>query len=210
VTDHDRLFKELLTTFFVEFLDLFLPQVRAYLEPDSLVFLDKEVFTDVTAGDKHEADIVARAKFRDQEAFFLIHVEDQEEPQEGFPKRMFRYFARLREKYDLPVYPVALFTFSAPQRPEPDSFAVAFPDFTPLEFRFRAIQLSRLHWRDFLRQPNPVASVLMAKMPIASEGQGGVPATAGDAEAEPGEDASDIGFRGHLSASDRHGGAASS
>ena len=27
--DHDRLFKELLTTFFVEFLDLFLPDIAA-------------------------------------------------------------------------------------------------------------------------------------------------------------------------------------
>ena len=39
--DHDRLFKELLRTFFVEFLDLFLPAVRAYVEPESPVFLDK-------------------------------------------------------------------------------------------------------------------------------------------------------------------------
>ena len=49
--DHDRLFKELLTTFFVEFLELFFPEVAAYLEPDSLEFLDKEVFTDVTSGE---------------------------------------------------------------------------------------------------------------------------------------------------------------
>jgi hypothetical protein len=33
--NHDRLFKELLGTFFVEFLDLFLPEVLAYIdEPD--------------------------------------------------------------------------------------------------------------------------------------------------------------------------------
>ncbi|WP_394795785.1 hypothetical protein [Armatimonas sp.] len=33
--DHDRLFKELLTTFFVEFVQGFLPDVAAYLDPDS-------------------------------------------------------------------------------------------------------------------------------------------------------------------------------
>ena len=32
---------------------------------------------------------------------------------------------------------------------------------------FRTIQLNRLNWRDFLRQPNPVASALMARMRIA-------------------------------------------
>lgn len=35
--DHDRLFKELLGTFFVEFMDLFLPHVGAYLDRDAAV-----------------------------------------------------------------------------------------------------------------------------------------------------------------------------
>ena len=75
--DHDRLFKELLTTFFVEFIDLFFPELAAYLDRDSIEFLDKEVFTDVTHGEKHEADIVAKARFRGKELGFLIHVEPQ-------------------------------------------------------------------------------------------------------------------------------------
>ncbi len=54
--DHDRLFKELLSTFFPEFVDLFLPDVRAYLKRDSLGFLNPEIFTDVTSGERYEAD----------------------------------------------------------------------------------------------------------------------------------------------------------
>src|SRR3989442_1042299 len=69
MADHDRLFKELLTTFFVEFVDLFLPDVSEYLEHDSLEFLDKELFTDVTSGERHEADVVVRARFRGEDAF---------------------------------------------------------------------------------------------------------------------------------------------
>jgi hypothetical protein len=45
VIDHDRTFKELLTNCFVDFIGLFFSQVTEYLEVDSLVFLDKEVFT---------------------------------------------------------------------------------------------------------------------------------------------------------------------
>src|ERR1700738_1718548 len=101
--DHDRAFKELLTNFFCEFVSAFLPDVAAYLDPDTPIeFLDKEVFTDVTAGEKHEVDLVARVGFRGQDAFFLIHVENQATPQSYFPKRMFSYFARLYEKHDLP------------------------------------------------------------------------------------------------------------
>ena len=38
-----------------------------------------------------------------------------------------------------------------------------------LDFRFQAIQLNRLSWRDFLEHENPVAAALMAKMKIAPE-----------------------------------------
>ncbi|HUK91292.1 MAG TPA: flagellar assembly protein H, partial [Blastocatellia bacterium] len=37
--DHDRLFKELISTFFLEFIGLFFPDVRSYIEAGSLDFL---------------------------------------------------------------------------------------------------------------------------------------------------------------------------
>jgi Domain of unknown function (DUF4351) len=79
---------------------------------------------------------------------------------------MFHYFARLDEKYALPIYPVALFSFDTPQRRERDRYIVEFPDRAVLEFSYVAIQLNRLNWRDFLQQQNPVAAALMAKMKI--------------------------------------------
>ncbi|MBE9078496.1 DUF4351 domain-containing protein [Romeria aff. gracilis LEGE 07310] len=165
--DHDRLFKELLSTFFVEFLALFLPEMMQYLEPESVTFLDKEVFTDVTAGSRYETDLLAQVQFQGQPSFFLIHVENQATAQAEFGKRMFRYFARLYEKYDYPVYPIVVFSYDQPRAPAPSEFTVAFPDFAVLSFSYRVIQLNQLHWRDFLSQPNPVATALMAKMQIA-------------------------------------------
>lgn len=167
--DHDRLFKELLSTFFVEFLELFFPQVLAYLEQDSISLENTEIFTDVTAGERYEADFIAKARFRGQESFFLIHIENQAYPQAEFGRRMFRYFARLSEKFAIPIYPVVVFSYDVPQRPEPNIYRVEFPDKVVLEFNYAVIQLNRLNWRDFLQQQNPVASALMAKMNIAPE-----------------------------------------
>ncbi len=166
--DHDALFKQLLRTFFFEFLELFLPDVAAYVERDSITFLDKEIFTDVKGKKKHVADLVAQARFRGRDAFFLLHTEPMARTEPDFPGRMFGYFARLLEEYALPIYPIALFSHDAPRRPEPDHFEIEFPDFTPLRFRFRVIQLNRLDWRDFVIRPNPVASALMAKMQISA------------------------------------------
>lgn len=148
--DHDRLFKELLTTFFVEFLELFFPEVVTYLDTDSLQFLDKEIFTDVTSGERYEADIIVKAKFQGQDTFFLIHVENQAQYQSHFNERMFRYFARLSEKYGLPIYPIAVLSFNSPRTEQPRVYQVAFPHKVVLQFNYDVIQLNRLNWRDFL------------------------------------------------------------
>jgi hypothetical protein len=164
--DHDRLFKELLPTFFAEFLELFLPEVAAYVDRRSLTFLDKEVFTDVTAGTKQEADLVVKARFRGQASFFLLHLEHSAQPRLLPPRRMFGYFAPLHAKHGLPVYPIALCSQGV-MEPAPDEYRVAFPDLEVLRFRYRVIQLRRWRWRDFVRTPNPVASALMATMGMA-------------------------------------------
>jgi len=167
VIDHDRLFKELIATFFVEFIQLFFPEIINYLEPNQITFLDKEVFTDVTEGEKYESDLVAQVQFRGQSSFFLIHLEAQSSSQPEFNRRMFTYFARLHQKFALPVYPIVIFSYERPQKEAIRQYKIEFPDLKVLEFNYQVVQLNRLHWRDFLNQANPVAAALMAKMKIA-------------------------------------------
>ncbi|MEL6491455.1 MAG: DUF4351 domain-containing protein [Cyanobacteria bacterium J06634_6] len=165
--DHDRLFKELLSTFFIEFIELFLPEMMAYIEPESVTFLDKELFTDVTAGEKYETDLLTQVRFKGKPSFFLIHIENQASAEANFGQRIFRYFARLYEKYNYPVYPIVVFSYDKPKVAAPSEFKITFPDFSVLQFNYRVIQLNQLSWRDFLNQKNPVAAALMAKMNIA-------------------------------------------
>jgi hypothetical protein len=80
---------------------------------------------------------------------------------------MFTYFARLHEGHGLPVYPVVIFSYDAPRQAAPHRYSVEFPGFTVLQFNYQVVQLNRLNWRDFLRQPNPLAHALMAKMQVA-------------------------------------------
>jgi predicted transposase/invertase (TIGR01784 family) len=166
MTDHDRLFKELLSTFFLEFLELFLPQVARSIEPDSVVFLPQEYFADLTAGENKIIDLLAQVRLAGQEVGFLIHLEAQSSSKANFARRMFFYFARLHQKYLQPIYPIVLFSFDEPYREEPNQYSVEFDDLKVMEFNFFPIQLNRLNWRDFLNQRNPVAAALMAKMQI--------------------------------------------
>ena len=164
--NHDQLFKELLTTFFVEFLELFFPSILEYLDTDTIAFVDKELFTDVVGGEKKIMDIVALAKFQQQNYSFLVHVENQASSDTEFNRRLFRYFCSLFLKYDRPVYPIVVFSYDSPQRLDRSSFIIDFPDKQVLNFDYEIVQLNRLNWRDFLQQKNPVAAALMAKMKI--------------------------------------------
>lgn len=66
--DHDGKFKRLLSKYFLEFIDLFFPDLVDYLERDSIALLDKELYE--TSQDKRgHADLVFRAKVRNKESF---------------------------------------------------------------------------------------------------------------------------------------------
>ncbi|BAZ79971.1 hypothetical protein NIES73_12190 [Sphaerospermopsis kisseleviana NIES-73] len=167
--DHDRLFKELIQTFFWEFIELFLLEILEYVEKDTLTFLPEEIFTDVTAGDKRKIDLLAQVKWQGKDSYFLIHLENQGYNQKEFERRMFHYFSRLDAKYLLPIFPIVIFSYDEPKRPEKNQYTVNFPNRKILEFNYVAIQLNNLNWRNFLNQPNPVAAALMAKMDFAPE-----------------------------------------
>ncbi|BAY11695.1 DUF4351 domain-containing protein [Calothrix sp. NIES-2098] len=162
--DHDQLFKKLLENFFPEFIELFFPDITNYWERDSIEFLAQEIFTDITVGTKKIVDLVVRASFRDRDSLFIIHTEHQSSSESDFNARMFTYFARLHEKYGLPIYPIVLYSHDSPLTREPNIYTVEFPGWKVLEFNYRVIQLNQLNWRDFVNIPNPVASALIAKM----------------------------------------------
>ena len=142
--DHDAIFKMVLRAFFAEFIDLFFPDLGAALQPDSLTFLDKEFFQDLVDPDRREADMVVQAQLRGDTAFFIIHLEHQAQAIPGFDRRMFRYFSRLYDLYDVLIYPIALLSYSSPRELAGDRHQMTIGDFAVLDFRYRVVQLNRL------------------------------------------------------------------
>lgn len=171
--DHDQLFKQLISTFFLEFLDLFVPELAVNIDRDNLEFLPQEYFTDLIEGDRRAMDLVVRINLRRRpnepevgKVWAIIDCEHQSSSEANFQRRMFFYFAQLHRQYLEPVYPIAIFSFDEPKRQEQDRYRVRLPGLDILEFNFLRIQLNQLNWRDFLKQKNPVAAALMSKMKI--------------------------------------------
>jgi len=166
--DHDRLFKELLETFFAEFMELFFPEAVRSIDLMRIKFLQQEVFTDVTAGEKRKVDILVETRLKDEPGLILVHVEPQAYVQKNFNERMFIYFSRLYEKYRRRILPVAVFSYDR-VRDEPDSFKLEFPFMDILDFRFYKLELKKLNWREYIQSDNPVAAALLCKMGFKPE-----------------------------------------
>lgn len=168
--DHDRLFKELLTTFFYEFLELFFDKIAALIDRSQPpAFLDKEIFGELTSDRRRELDLVARVKLASGDAHFLVHLEPQAQWIGDFPEKVFRYFAKLWDRHGLRVYPIAILSFESPREIQESQLSMRFPGLNVLDFRYSIVQLNRLDWRAFVNKPNPVASALMARMNFPEE-----------------------------------------
>ena len=98
----------------------------------------------------------------------LVHVEPQAQKQAGFPRRMFKYFARLFEKYDMRILPVAVLAHGV-KTEEPGSFEISFPFKKVLEFNYLQLHLKRHYWRDYIRADNPAAAALLSCMDYSRE-----------------------------------------
>jgi Domain of unknown function (DUF4351) len=168
------LFKKLIGTFFIEFLELFAPELSNYIDYQSLEFLPQEHFTDIIDGEQRIMDLVARVTLKRRpnepdvgKVSVIINCEHESSSVANFDRRLFFYFAQLYRDYLEPVYPIVIYSFDTPKKKkEGNQHQVKLPGLKVLEFNYLTIQLNQLSWRDFLKQKNPVAAALMAKMKV--------------------------------------------
>ncbi|KFZ42239.1 transposase [Anoxybacillus flavithermus] len=161
--DHDRLFKELIQTFFEEFIILFFPTMHEHIDFQHVSFLSEELFTDVTAGEKYRVDLLVETKLKGEDSLIIVHIENQSYVQPSFPERMFIYFSRLFEKYRKHIVPIAVFSYDT-IRDEPSTFTLQFPFGHVLNFHFFTVELRKQNWRNYIRNDNPIAAALLSKM----------------------------------------------
>lgn len=162
--DHDELFKELITEFFFEFMDLFFPNIASQLDRTFIEQLDKEVSSVSGSGRKQRADLVRKVWNKQSKGFILIHIEIQSTSQSKFQERMYRYYYAIEEKYRLPVLPIAVLTFKNPKQEQGSSYHGSCAGKRIIHFEFCLIQLNQYNWRSFIATDNPIASALMACM----------------------------------------------
>ncbi len=165
--DHDALFKSLIGEFFLEFLQLFFPEMAAEIDPTSITEKEQELMTDLQEGRTKRIDLIRQVQLKEEPTLVLILVEPQSYNDKQFGERLFRYCTRLYDKYRLPIFPVAVLSNNSPKAAAPNSFKVEFRHFTAMTLNYLTIQLNRLDWQEYADKNNPIACAFMAKMPVA-------------------------------------------
>ncbi|OGV69121.1 MAG: hypothetical protein A3K19_24990 [Lentisphaerae bacterium RIFOXYB12_FULL_65_16] len=164
--DHDQVFKTLIREFFREFIELFLPEQAATIDFRSIQFLDKEEFLDLPRGRKQAMDLVVQVRLKGGgRELILVHTEFQSQKEAEFPRRMCQYYCQLFLRHGKPIVPIGLFSDDREWRRRlPDGFNVRVGAKTYLAFQYHLIRLRDFDARLFLRQRNPLAFALAAKM----------------------------------------------
>ncbi|WP_342514794.1 hypothetical protein MKY34_08730 [Sporosarcina sp. FSL K6-1522] len=72
---HDQIFKELIYNFFIEFLDVFFPEVHAGIDFKSIKPLSEELYTDLIKGENRRVDIIIEAKLKGTDTLIIVHME---------------------------------------------------------------------------------------------------------------------------------------
>lgn len=161
-TSHDKLFKELLHTFFEDFLLAFFPEVHKEIDFVHLQPISEEVHSDLIKGSTRRLDIVVQTRLKNEDAVVIVHVEPQNSKQEDFNRRMFSYFSLLYNKYQKPIIPIAIFSY--PQEWDVKEFTISFPSFDVMRFQYKTLHLKKKNWREYIQTNNPVAAALLSKM----------------------------------------------
>lgn len=161
-TKHDQLFKQLIHTFFKEFIEVFFPKIHDSIDFHSITPLSEEVHTNLIEGDTRRLDVVIETKLKDTEVVIIVHIEPQSSAQAYFHERTYQYFSLLYNKYRKPIIPIAVLSYE--ESWEKNEYTMTFPFFHVLTFNFLTLHLRKQNWRAFIDSNNPAAAALLSKM----------------------------------------------
>lgn len=113
--DYDSPWKEIIERYFPEFMAYYFPHADGEIDwGEGYAFLDKELQRVVRAakiGRRHVDKLVKVVQRADgAEAWVLVHIEVQGEPEDDFPERMYTYNYRIFDRYQRRIASLAVLT----------------------------------------------------------------------------------------------------
>jgi hypothetical protein len=157
--------KDLVRTFFQDFLGLAAPEAAGRLRLEEASFIDTQSSTDWPAGRRREMDLVVRVPSSSPgRRPVLIHVEVERQARTRMGLRMWLYYMQLRLRYNLLVVPILLNLRGGAPGVSRGRLMEGFDDPETARFRFWSFSLSGCRAEEYLERPEPLAWALAALM----------------------------------------------
>ena len=180
MSDHDQRFKTLIQEFFADFLALFFVEWAERLDCAAVEWLHQEVFPNPPEGTRRVLDLVGKLPTRQavpgqrsgEKASWLalVHIEI-ESPDTAAPlrSRLFHSYVNLRDKYTLPVLPIAIFLRVGLDGIGIDVYEEHFWELQTLKFQYLYVGLPGLDGLQYVQGDNWLGVALSALMRIPRE-----------------------------------------
>lgn len=166
--DFDSPWKEMLETYFPEFVAFLFPEIHADIDwSKGYKFLDKElqqVVQDAELGRRYADKLVEVTRKSGDKGIVIVHIEVQGEPEAAFAERMYTYNYRLFDRYKLPIVSLAVLS-EAGLNWAKNSFGYDLWG-CKVDFSFPVVKLREYadRWAELEASHNPFATVVMAHL----------------------------------------------
>ncbi|KYC36893.1 hypothetical protein WA1_45375 [Scytonema hofmannii PCC 7110] len=167
-TKYDSPWKDILQTYFKEFMQFFFPAGHDLIDwTKKIEFLDKEleeVTKDAEIGRRFADKLVKLYLKNGEEEWLLVHVEVQSQEESDFAARIYTYNYRIYDRYKKTVVSLAVLGDSNPNW-KPSQFGYSLFGCT-LNFQFPVVKLVDYQQRlsELEKDNNPFATVVMAHL----------------------------------------------
>ncbi len=162
----DRLWKAILEDFFPYAILFYFPEFHPKIDwKKGFVMLDKELLELFPESEQNErrADLLAKVWLLDGSVqWILIHVEVQGYKDPNFPDRMFTYFYRIKDRFNVPISALAILT-DINKSWRPDRYMATCMG-TEIVYKYPLFKLIDYKNEDFDGNKNPWAVVMKAAL----------------------------------------------
>ena len=169
---YDSPWKDILESYFEDFMAFFFPQIHAEIDwARGYVFLDQElsqITRDAEIGKKVVDKLVKVWKLTGEETWVLLNVEIQSQEESVLGERVFTYFYRLKDKFNLPIASLVILGDDR-NNWRPSTYSQSLWG-CRVEFEFPIVKLLdyESQWADLEASRNPFAIVTMAHLKTKS------------------------------------------
>jgi hypothetical protein len=178
--DHDQRFKLLLRQYIDQFFVLFLPEQARLFDFTGVEWLETEAFPDPPQGPRRMLDLLARLPLVEsietspgvvaEELVALIHVEiESADSVAPLRRRMFHYYAALRQRFTEPILPVALLLKVGLDGIGTEHYEESFGRFEVFRYNFLYVGLPALNAEDYAESDQVLAAAFSALMRLPAD-----------------------------------------